>query len=250
MPDPTAPAPAASPVPSPAEAVAQITAAKAISGMAFRQTAERLDALGMLPFAERELLASLRRTVPGTPVDDAMRLGGLSAADARTQTQGDALMRAGRTLEETRETIGDLTFEPDDRTEAQREYDRQHNVTPTIDPRSYNAPVPPGETSVSWEPVAADARSFAGDLGFTPEAGSAFIRTIIAAGSEIGHAADPGMVRQKWEQTLAAVFPGDKLPEAVARVDALLKDYAGSSPLAAKLRSQGLAAPSRIARQA
>jgi hypothetical protein len=205
--------------------------------MAFRAEATRLQNAGaQLPYADRQLLESMNRTLPGTPVDDAMLHGGLSPAAARTQVQGNKLLAAGRSLAEVREIIGDPKFEGDSRTAAQREHDRQHNVPPSVDRRSYTVPVPPGESATTWQAVDADARELAGSLNLTPEAGSAFIRTVVGAANEL--AADQGMTRQKWEHQLAQVFPGTRLTEAETRIDAMLRDV--KSPMAAKLRDRGL----------
>jgi hypothetical protein len=230
------------PPPSPAEAAANLTAARQVSGMAFRKEAERLDALGVqLQANDRELLASLRRMLPGTPVDDRMLHGGLSPAAARNQEQGDRLLAAGRTLEQVRETLGDPNFEPDTRTAAQRDHDREHRVSPTVDQRAYVAPIPGAGSVLSPADSAldGDARGLAASLSLTPEAGASFMRTVYAAGAELGQSADPGMLRQTWDAQLAQIFPGDKLAAAERQVDAMLKDLAGNNTLIKRLRERG-----------
>ena len=227
--------------PTPAEVAENLTAAKQTGGMAWRQQAQRyVDAGVPLSSADRQLLASMNRTLPGTPVDDAMKLGGLSPADARNQIQGNKLLAAGRSLEQVREIIGDPTFEPDERSEAQRDFDKEHNIAPIIDQRAYAVSMPPSETAAAWAPVDAAVRSLASDLGYDRSAGSVFIGSVTAAASELAGAEDQGLTRQKWDSALAQVFPGAKLGEAEARVAEMLKLYAPSSELATKLKETGL----------
>jgi hypothetical protein len=245
MPDPVAP-------PTPVEAAAALQAARQVGGLAFRTEATRLQEAGaQLSSADRQLLTNMNASrgsgAPAAPVAEAMFHGGLSPADARSDVIGNRLLAAGRSLAEARETIGDPSFKGDDRSPAQVAHDQQHGMAPKVNPASYFAPIPGAgrELSAPDRALDAEARGLASGLGLSPAAGSNFIKTVYAAASEMANSADRGMLRQKWEQQLAAVFrdgpgdkPGSKLAEATRQVENLLKGI--DAPLVKRLRDAGL----------
>jgi hypothetical protein len=170
--------------------------------------------------------------------------GGFSPADARAYAVADSLLAQGMPLERVAEAMKDVEgWEPDTRTAAQRRHDAEHGMPLAVDPRGYYAPLPlpPGaEMSPGDRALDTDVKNLAAGLCLSPDAGASFINTVYRAAQELANAPDPAALRETWNQTLAAVFPGEKLAEAERQIDELLKDFGGDNPLIAKLRESGV----------
>jgi hypothetical protein len=248
MPDQAPPAPA----PVVDDVSAQLDTARAAgNGMGYIKLADQLEAAGhTLPYQHRkwvgEVRAAVGRARPADPVGEAMLRGGISPADARDAAAANSLLRAGVDPEKVVEAMGDRHPDDwyDDRTPAQIEHDRAHGMTPAVDARSYHAPMPGIDPKVGPSPADSaldtDARGLAASLNLNPQAGASFMKTVYAAGTELGQSADPGMLRQQWEQQLAQIYPGDKLAAATREVDDLLREYGGgNNTLIKRLRERG-----------
>jgi hypothetical protein len=121
---------------------------------------------------------------------------------------------------------GHDAYSPDDRTADQRSWDEQHGVPRYVDPQSYVFELP---KALGFEPAVLpkfndDLREVASDLGLGGTAGSAFIRTIIAAATgaatnETGLAA----AAERHDASIRAAV-GDRYAAMAKTINELLDD--------------------------
>lgn len=219
---------------------AQLDSSKAGGAAAYLAKHDELVAAGhAIPYSHGQSAQQIRDTIgrvhsPGGPI-----------SPRHATAAGDTLVARGMAPDRVREILAadGVTYEPDTRTPAQKAHDAEFGMGGRVRPEEYAIQRPAGFTRGAFASFEADARDLASSLALQPETGRSLSRSIAAAASELGAAADPKALQERWQGQLEQLYPGPKLREAQTAVDAMLKEFAkegsGAARLVARLREHG-----------
>lgn len=232
MPDTPAP-------PSPVDGAARLDALRNIGGPAWRAEAERQAASGVpLRSQDQQLLETLRGSSKA----------GASDPESAAFAMADRLIARGVDRDRVNVIMAEHfpDWEPDTRSDAQREHDDGYGIERYSDPSRFTFAAPQsaalGLNDAQARTYVGVVKELAADIGFSdPNAGSTFAKVLTETSAQIRAMSPEQLTRtaENWERQLTAAF-GDKLPEVLARVTALIER--SNSPIAKNLLNGGILA--------